>query len=229
MPPASFGTHAMKTPRTDKALDAIAGILDCVRPEQLARDPLAEKVEQLRGVPSAVIRCSGTLDVIDELLSRFASRPADAPAPMDDLEDRVAKLRKLRIGLRDELDQANANAALESPGDDGAPLATGAATTRANGGTARSVRTASPPSTEADAQWVAIHSQLFSVSLDARTSREIRRGYLPAGTMVEHAKAALHDAERAGAQVVTVRTRNPQGWIGLDSVGVRALRDALRR
>jgi hypothetical protein len=99
----------MKTPRTDRALDAASGILPCVPAADAGRDQLAGELAELRTVPSAVIRCTRVMAIIDDLLRRFAATSVEAT---DVLADSVARLRKLRMGLQVELNQANANAAL---------------------------------------------------------------------------------------------------------------------
>lgn len=107
----------MKTPRTDRALDAASGILRCVPAAATGRDQLAGELAELRAVPSAVIRCTRVMAIIDGLLRRFEpsmAMPSPEPRvePVDALADSIARLRKLRMGLQVELNQANANAAL---------------------------------------------------------------------------------------------------------------------
>ena len=106
----------MKTPRTDRALDSASGILRCVPAAATGRDQLAGELAELRAVPSAVIRCTRVMAIIDGLLRRFAPSVAipslESADAVDALADSVARLRKLRMGLQVELNQANANAAL---------------------------------------------------------------------------------------------------------------------
>lgn len=73
-----------------------------------------------------------------------------------------------------------------------------------------------------------LRRELFAVSLDPLTGRDAVRGFLKVGTLIEGATEALKRAEESGLEVVTVRSRCPRGWVGVERVGVSALRNALR-
>ena len=65
------------------------------------------------------------------------------------------------------------------------------------------------------------------MSLDPLTERDAVRGFLKVGTLIEDAAAVLSRAEKLGLETVTVRSRSPDGWCGLERVGVKALREAV--
>lgn len=82
----------------------------------------------------------------------------------------------------------------------------------------------------ASAPSIALCCDLFSVSLDPLTEREIRRGFLPIGALIEDAMDRLAGAEANGLESVTVHVRAEEGseWFSLERVGTAALRSALR-
>lgn len=67
------------------------------------------------------------------------------------------------------------------------------------------------------------------MSLDPLTEREIRRGFLPIGALIEDAMDRLADAEVSGQESVTIHVRAEEGseWFSLERVGTAALRSAL--
>ncbi len=79
------------------------------------------------------------------------------------------------------------------------------------------------------APWLALQRELFSVSIDALTNRETKRGFLPAGTLIEDPEGSLRDAMARGLELVTVRAKDAAGVIGLERVDIAALRRALLR
>jgi hypothetical protein len=95
----------MKTPRTDKALNDVAGILSSVALGEAGREQLATELEEIRGVPSAVVRCAGALSIIDGLM-----RTASHSGALQALANALERLRNLRAGLEAELNQARARA-----------------------------------------------------------------------------------------------------------------------
>jgi ribosomal protein L13E len=76
---------------------------------------------------------------------------------------------------------------------------------------------------------VALRRELSSVSLDPYTLREIKRGFLPVGTLVEAATAVLQQAAARHIGIVTIRVRASQDSQQVDvvQVSVEALRAAL--
>jgi hypothetical protein len=65
--------------------------------------------------------------------------------------------------------------------------------------------------------------------LDPYTLREITRGFLPVGTLVEQLLTTLREAEAHGLDAVAVRTRPSEGAIriGVARVATASLRDAV--
>ncbi len=98
-------TRSMKTPRTDKALDDVAGILPCLALSDAGREQVATELAHVRGVPSAVVRCAGALSIIDALVRRASQIGA-----LHALSNALEQLRNLRKGLEAELNQARARA-----------------------------------------------------------------------------------------------------------------------
>lgn len=74
---------------------------------------------------------------------------------------------------------------------------------------------------------VALPRELFAVSLDPLTNREIKRGFLPVGTLIEDPHRVLADAVARGVEVVVVRSRDQTGWTGIERVSVDSLRSVL--
>ena len=112
-----------KTPKTDRALDDVAGIVRCLPASEVRRQELGARVAEIRSVPSAVIRCESTLSVIDGLVrdSAASQRHLEETSRVDPaigvLASVLESLRKLRKGLEAELNQARARAALGTAGD----------------------------------------------------------------------------------------------------------------
>ena len=100
----------MKTPRTDKALDDVADMLPGLALSDEGREQLASELAEVRHVPSAVVRCTGALSIIDGLV-RMASQTGALHALANALEP----LRALRKGLEAELHQARARATAGYP------------------------------------------------------------------------------------------------------------------
>jgi hypothetical protein len=88
----------MKTPKTDKALEDVAGILPCLALDDAGREQLATEVADTRRVPSAVVRCAAALSIIDSLVRKASQAGV------------LEQLRNLRKGLEAELNQARARA-----------------------------------------------------------------------------------------------------------------------
>ncbi len=67
------------------------------------------------------------------------------------------------------------------------------------------------------------------MTIDPLSFVEVGPCRLPAGACVEGAAVALNEAEVAGAEQVTVRVVEPDGWIALKRVSVSDLRGAIDR
>jgi hypothetical protein len=112
-----------KTPKTDRALDDVAGILRRLPASEARREELGARVAEIRSVPSAVIRCASTLSVIDGLVRESAAsqghlgEESRTDPAVGILASVIESLRKLRKGLEAELNQARARAALVAGGD----------------------------------------------------------------------------------------------------------------
>jgi hypothetical protein len=102
----------MLTPRTDQALDLRTGVLPCVPQGDPDYQRVAESLAELRSMPSAIVRCSCVLALIDGLMGRLAAAARLPRSSSQESVDALEKLRKLRVGLEAELRQAKANAAL---------------------------------------------------------------------------------------------------------------------
>ena len=76
-------------------------------------------------------------------------------------------------------------------------------------------------------RWLPLQRELYSVSIDALTGRETRRGFLPAGTWVEDPDRVLQQAAVERIELVTLRSRDTDGAVGLERVDKEALRRAV--
>jgi hypothetical protein len=112
-----------KTPKTDRALDDVAGILRRLPASEVRRQELGDRVAEIRSVPSAVIRCESTLSVIDGLVrestasQRHLAEKSRVDPAIGILASVLESLRRLRMGLEAEFNQARARAALGATGD----------------------------------------------------------------------------------------------------------------
>ena len=78
--------------------------------------------------------------------------------------------------------------------------------------------------------WLPLRHELFSITIDPQTYREVRRGLLPAGTLVENAPHILIRAVARRETTVEIWARSyAQGAsASLEHVSTAALRAALR-
>jgi hypothetical protein len=79
------------------------------------------------------------------------------------------------------------------------------------------------------AAWLPLHRELFAISLDPYTLREVGRGSLPVGVLVEDGASIVRRAEAQRVLTVTVRVRANEAARQVDvvKVNVEDLRGAL--
>jgi hypothetical protein len=72
-------------------------------------------------------------------------------------------------------------------------------------------------------RWRPLRREVPSVTLDPLTQTEIRRGVLPAGTLIENVDAVLQDAMDRQLESVVVRARDGAGWTGFERIALPEL------
>jgi hypothetical protein len=83
-------------------------------------------------------------------------------------------------------------------------------------------------SQHASASCLALRREVFSVSLDPVTLREMRRGFLPVGALVEAGASVVKQAMSTHLETVAIRVRTPSSsQVSVERVGVESLRNAL--
>jgi hypothetical protein len=78
--------------------------------------------------------------------------------------------------------------------------------------------------------WFQLRRELYAVTLDPYTLHEIKRGFLPVGTLVEQPLTTLREADAHKLDAVAVRTRTSEDavTIGVARVATASLREAVR-
>ena len=78
--------------------------------------------------------------------------------------------------------------------------------------------------------WFPLRREIYAVVLDPYDLRELRRGFLPAGTLIEQPLTTLREAELHGLDAVAVRMRTSAEAlaIGVARVATASLRAAVR-